>query len=81
MSTMGQLPTTPTHKLLLSNREGFGWDNAVLHVMVAQHNAVDQSLAVRMLENRGHRCTVAGNGREVLDALEKDAFDLVFMDV
>jgi len=38
-------------------------------------------LAVRMLEKRGHRVTVAGNGREALDALAKENFDLVFMDV
>ena len=50
-------------------------------VLVAEDNAVNQRLAVRMLEKRGHRVTVAGNGREALDALAKDTFDLVFMDV
>jgi len=34
-----------------------------------------------MLEKRGHRVTVAGNGCEVLDGLAKGTFDLVFMDV
>jgi two-component system, sensor histidine kinase and response regulator len=53
----------------------------VLRVLLAEDNTVNQRLAVRMLEKRGHRVTVAGNGREALDALEKDAFDLVFMDV
>jgi CheY-like chemotaxis protein len=54
---------------------------AVLRVLVAEDNAVNQRLAVRMLEKRGHRVTVAGNGREALAALERDTFDLVFMDV
>jgi len=54
---------------------------AVLRVLVAEDNPVNQRLAVRMLEKRGHRVTVAGNGREALEALEKDTFDLVFMDV
>jgi PAS domain S-box-containing protein len=53
----------------------------VLRVLVAEDNAVNQRLAVRMLEKRGHRVTVAGNGREALDALAKDTFDLVLMDV
>jgi two-component system sensor histidine kinase/response regulator len=53
----------------------------VLRVLVAEDNTVNQRLAVRMLEKRGHRVTVAGNGREALDALEKNIFDLVFMDV
>ena len=34
-----------------------------------------------MLEKRGHRVAVAGNGREALDALAKNLFDIVFMDV
>ena len=42
---------------------------------------MNQRLVVRMLEKRGHRVVVAGNGREALDALAKDTFDLVFMDV
>jgi two-component system, sensor histidine kinase and response regulator len=55
--------------------------DTVLRVLVAEDNQVNQRLAVRMLEKRGHRVTVAGNGREALDALVKDTFDLVFMDV
>jgi CheY-like chemotaxis protein len=53
----------------------------VFRVLVAEDNAVNQRLAVRMLEKRGHLVTVAGNGREALDALAIDRFDLVFMDV
>jgi two-component system, sensor histidine kinase and response regulator len=55
--------------------------SASLHVLLAEDNAVNQRLAVRLLEKRGHRVTVAGNGREALDALQKESFDLVFMDV
>jgi PAS domain S-box-containing protein len=55
--------------------------SASLRVLLAEDNAVNQRLAVRLLEKRGHRVAVAGNGREALDALEKEKFDLVFMDV
>jgi two-component system, sensor histidine kinase and response regulator len=55
--------------------------SAFLRVLLAEDNAVNQRLAVRLLEKRGHRVTVAGNGREALEALEKESFDLVFMDV
>jgi CheY-like chemotaxis protein len=55
--------------------------DTVLRVLVAEDNQVNQRLAVRMLEKRGHRVTVAGNGREALGILVKDTFDLVFMDV
>ena len=53
-----------------------------LHVLLAEDNAVNQRLAVRLLEKRGHTVTVANNGREALAALvEKAVFDLVLMDV
>jgi two-component system sensor histidine kinase/response regulator len=36
---------------------------------------------MRLLEKHGHSVTVAGNGREALEALSKDAYDVVLMDV
>jgi CheY-like chemotaxis protein len=54
---------------------------ASLRVLLAEDNAVNQRLAVRLLEKRGHQVVVAGNGAEALVAMEKHAFDLVFMDV
>jgi signal transduction histidine kinase/CheY-like chemotaxis protein len=55
--------------------------SAYLNVLLAEDNAVNQRLAVRLLEKRGHRVAVASNGREALVALEKEKFDLIFMDV
>ncbi|MGB8493460.1 MAG: response regulator [Candidatus Acidiferrum sp.] len=52
-----------------------------LSILVAEDNLVNQRLAVRMLEKRGHRVSVAGNGQEALDALAREDFDIVFMDV
>jgi len=54
---------------------------AFLRVLVAEDNPVNQLLAVRLLEKRGHRVVVAVNGREALQALDKGRFDLVLMDV
>jgi signal transduction histidine kinase/DNA-binding response OmpR family regulator len=52
-----------------------------LRVLVAEDNAVNQALARRLLEKRGHTVVIAENGRAALDALERDAFDLILMDV
>jgi PAS domain S-box-containing protein len=52
-----------------------------LRVLLAEDNLVNQRLAVRLLEKRGHSVTVAGTGLEALKALEKEKFDLVLMDV
>jgi two-component system sensor histidine kinase/response regulator len=54
---------------------------AVLRVLVAEDNAVNQRLATRLLEKRGHRVTVSGNGRGAVEALANQTFDLVLMDV
>jgi PAS domain S-box-containing protein len=55
--------------------------NAFLSVLIAEDNLVNQRLAVRLLEKRGHQVAVAATGIEALKALEKEKFDLVLMDV
>jgi signal transduction histidine kinase/DNA-binding response OmpR family regulator len=52
-----------------------------LHVLLAEDNAVNQRLAASLLERRGHRVTIAANGRDALDALERQTFDVVLIDV
>jgi signal transduction histidine kinase/DNA-binding response OmpR family regulator len=52
-----------------------------LSVLVAEDNLVNQHLAVRLLEKRGHTVGVAADGQKALAALEKQSFDVVLMDV
>jgi signal transduction histidine kinase/CheY-like chemotaxis protein len=52
-----------------------------LRVLLADDNLVNQKLAVRLLEKRGHNVFVAGNGLEALDAWKRESFDLALMDV
>jgi CheY-like chemotaxis protein/HPt (histidine-containing phosphotransfer) domain-containing protein len=52
-----------------------------LRILVAEDNAVNQKLVVRLLEKRGHTVAVAGDGREALKAVADGAFDLVLMDI
>jgi CheY-like chemotaxis protein len=54
---------------------------AALNILLAEDNAVNQRLATRMLEKRGHRVKVVGNGREAVDLLQQSSYDLVLMDV
>src|SRR5579872_3044812 len=53
----------------------------ILRVLLAEDNRVNQMLARRLLEQRGHTVAVANNGLEVLALLETAAFDVVLMDV
>jgi two-component system, sensor histidine kinase and response regulator len=50
-------------------------------VLLVEDNQVNQKLAVALLEKRGFVVTVAENGRIALEALQKDPFDFVLMDV
>jgi two-component system sensor histidine kinase/response regulator len=58
-----------------------GTDQPRLHILLAEDNAVNQKLAVRMLEKRGHTLVVAGTGKEALAAWKNERFDLILMDV
>jgi CheY-like chemotaxis protein len=52
-----------------------------LRVLLGEDNAVNQRLFLRLLEKYGHAVTLAGNGREVLEAWRRERFDLILMDV
>jgi CheY-like chemotaxis protein len=52
-----------------------------LRVLVCDDNAVNQKVAFRLLQQMGYRADVAGNGVEALEALDRQPYDLIFMDV
>ena len=52
-----------------------------LRILLAEDNAVNQKLATRMLERLGYRVDVTNNGYEALNAVERQTYDVVFMDV
>jgi PAS domain S-box-containing protein len=51
-----------------------------LHILLAEDDSVNQMVALHMLQKLGYRADVAGNGYEVLDALERQIYDVVLMD-
>jgi signal transduction histidine kinase/ActR/RegA family two-component response regulator len=52
-----------------------------LRILLAEDNAVNQRVAVRLLEKQGHEVVVAADGQRAVKALERGNFDLVLMDV
>jgi signal transduction histidine kinase/DNA-binding response OmpR family regulator len=50
-------------------------------ILLAEDNLVNQKLALRLLSNMGYEATVANNGLEAISALEREAYDVVLMDV
>jgi len=51
-----------------------------LRLLVAEDNVVNQRLIVRLMEKRGHTVVLAQNGKEALEVLEQQTFDIVLMD-
>ena len=52
-----------------------------LRILLAEDNVINQKLAVKLLERIGYCPDIAGNGLEVLEALRREPYDLVLMDV
>jgi two-component system sensor histidine kinase/response regulator len=52
-----------------------------LKVLLAEDNAVNQLVALRLLERFGHTVTVAANGKKAVEAWSKGGFDAILMDV
>ncbi len=52
-----------------------------LRVLVAEDNAVNRRFVARVLEKRGHSVTATVNGRDAIDTLGREQFDVVLMDV
>jgi PAS domain S-box-containing protein len=50
-------------------------------ILVADDNAINQRLTVCLLQKKNHAVTVVANGKEVLELLDRQPFDLVLMDV
>jgi signal transduction histidine kinase/HPt (histidine-containing phosphotransfer) domain-containing protein len=52
-----------------------------LHILLAEDNAINQRVALHLLEKMGYRADVAANGLEVLQVLEQQPYDVILMDV
>jgi two-component system, sensor histidine kinase and response regulator len=77
LGSQGEVEENPAVVTIHSLRE----NRRRLRVLLAEDNLVNQTLAVRLLQKRGHEVVVSGNGRAALEALETQIFDVILMDI
>ena len=75
VQSAGSAPAPDTHFPVVQNAKN------PLRILVAEDNHINQHLAVKLLEHLGHTAVVVENGKDAVTAVEKNSFDLVFMDV
>ncbi len=56
-------------------------NNVSAKVLLVEDNAVNQRLAVKILEKNNYKVSIANNGIEALDMIKKEQFDIILMDV
>lgn len=68
-------PDEPTQKTVVS------WDGPQLRILFVEDDQTNNKLGSALLSKLGHEVVGAGNGRECLEALERETFDIVLMDI
>ncbi len=65
----------------LSSRSRISLCEKKLKILLTEDNVLNRRLARKILETRGHECKSALNGKEAVEAFEREKFDLILMDV
>jgi CheY-like chemotaxis protein len=81
-------PATPPHRadraVLASRENGLGRardDAEAVRILLVEDNVVNQRVALRLLDRMGYRADLASNGLEAVEAVKRQEYDVVLMDV
>ncbi|OUR95781.1 hypothetical protein A9Q84_14870 [Halobacteriovorax marinus] len=73
-------------KKMVNKKDSYSFDVNLskkfpLRILVTEDNHINQLLAVKLLEKMGYKADIAGNGAEAIKSLERQHYDVIFMDI
>lgn len=81
LKALGTQRREPADSEVALNRPKNASADSPMRILLAEDNAVNRRLALRILESGGHRVVVATNGIEAVTRFTRDDFDVILMDV
>jgi len=81
LKAFGGQPAKARRSAEAKEGEALAVDKMPLRILLAEDTLVNQKVALHLLERLGHRADVAGNGLEVIEALRRQTYDVILMDV
>ena len=80
-SNINQFPTQSTSGLMNTKTESLLGETLQLRILVVDDNLINQKVVLQILKRLGYRADVANNGLEAVNALYRQPYDVIFMDV
>lgn len=78
LSALRNDKTAPVNE---SMEQALGPEPRSLRILLAEDNVVNQMVATRILQKRGHSVSVVGDGKAALEAMKSTIFDIILMDI
>jgi two-component system sensor histidine kinase/response regulator len=71
----------PKNTIIKENKPASNQETSSIRILLAEDNSINQKLAKTLLEKKGWRVVAVTDGKKALNALKKESFDLIIMDV